>query len=146
MIRPDFQPQRLAGETQKAYRVRRRTVNRAIKAYLRGRLAYASTQPVFLPDREALIDVQSDLPMLERVKRWADGEPRVSVYYKDTEEGRRADAAILAGHIRDVKIDKTLPGNLTRVGHTKGVSYTTTPYIEGTKRCQRALLREFRVQ
>lgn len=49
MIRPDFVNHRMPGESFKAYRARRLAVNRAIELHLRGRLAFKSSEPVFLP-------------------------------------------------------------------------------------------------
>lgn len=59
-IRPDFRPQRMPGENFAAYRKRRATVNRAVRVYLRGRMAHVSTQPVVLPllGVDAAIDEQ----------------------------------------------------------------------------------------
>ena len=49
---------------------------------------------------------------------------------------RRAVARAIKAHLR---------GRLTWRS-TAGASYTTTPYTGGSRRCQRALLREFRPQ
>ena len=49
MIRPDFVNHRMAGETFKAYRARLRTVAKAIKLYLKGRLAHKASTPAELP-------------------------------------------------------------------------------------------------
>jgi hypothetical protein len=96
-----------------------------------------------LPDRESLVLVQNDLPMFKRAKKWMKGEPPEAVYFKDTDEGRRVDAEILAGNIRDVKVDKTLPGVLTRVGRTKGTTFVSESKTENPamkRRERRALV------
>ena len=49
MIRPDFVNHRMAGETFKAYRARLRTVAKAIKLYLKGRLAHKASTPAEIP-------------------------------------------------------------------------------------------------
>jgi hypothetical protein len=123
-------PARFAQETYQNYVARRRAMNAAVKQALRGTKAHEACQIVHLPDSESLVLVQSELPLKERAKMWAKGEPPKAVYFKDTDEGRRVDDEILNGKIRDVKIDKTLPGVLTRVGRTKGATFVSLSKTE----------------
>ncbi len=58
MIRPDFVNHRMPGEKFSAYRARLKTVAKAIKLHLKGRLVYESSKAVVLPLRT--VDLQVD--------------------------------------------------------------------------------------
>jgi hypothetical protein len=116
---------RVPGEKFTAYRARLRAVAKAIKQRLKGKLFFESSRIVSLP--VVGIDKEADKLVIEGKFR----DPQVVIAPPPRlpwPHGPRESASA--------------PKEI-RLARTKGESYTTTPYINGTKRTQRSLLREF---
>ncbi len=94
MIRPDFVNHRMPGESFKTYRARRRTVAKAIKLHLKGRVAFKSSDVVSYP----AVGLRPDLD---------------TAITKDLERGL----------LRNLVPVPMADGTVRRVGRTKGTSF-----------------------
>lgn len=94
MIRPDFVNHRMPGEKFSAYRARRRTVNKAIRLHLKGRMAFKSCDVVSYP----AVGLRPDLD---------------TAITKDLERGL----------LRNLVPVTLADGTVRRIGRTKGVSF-----------------------